>query len=155
MMCFTPGTSMRPAAAGALAGARRLGGRRRASGAARSAVMTAVADSTPGMARTACSQAWRSGSSAAPRAGSTSSVTATCPPRVAMPLTMPSATTFLPVAGSMTVSRTLRTADSLISAMSLARRLIEGIAAVTYMQRGVKAKVPAGSGLEVTDGVEQ
>ena len=78
-----------------------------AAAAGRSAVMTAVADSTPGMARTACSQAWRSGSSAAPRAGSTSRVTATCPPRVATPLTMPSATTFLPVAGSMTVSRTL------------------------------------------------
>jgi phosphoribosylcarboxyaminoimidazole (NCAIR) mutase len=30
---------------------------------------------------------------------------------------MPEATTFLPVAGSITVSRTLRTADSLISAM--------------------------------------
>ena len=44
--------------------------------------------------------------------------------------------------GSMTVSRTLRTADSVISAMSLARRLIEGMPAVTYMQRGVKAKVP-------------
>jgi len=88
--------------------------------AGRSAVMTAVADSTPGMARTACSHAWRKGSSAGPRAGSTSRVTATCPPRVAMPLTMPRATTFFPVAGSITVSRTPRTADSMISAMSLA-----------------------------------
>jgi len=69
------------------------------------------------MARTACSQAWRSGSSAAPRAGSTSRVMATWPPRVAIEVTMPSATTFLPDAGSMTVSRTLRTADSPISAM--------------------------------------
>ena len=79
--------------------------------------MTAVADSTPGMARTACSQAWRSGSSAAPRAGSTSRVTATWPPRMAMPPTMPGATTLLPVAGSMTRPSTLRTADSVTSAM--------------------------------------
>jgi len=110
--------------------------------------MTAVADSTPGMARTACSQAWRSGSRAVPRAGSTSRVTATWPPRVATPLTMPSAATLLPVAGSMTVSSTLRMADSVISAMIvrfrraaiLCRRLIAGVAAVTYMQRDVKSK---------------
>ena len=61
-----------------------------------------------------------------------------------MPLTIPWATTLRPDAGSMTVSRTLRTACSVISAMSLARRLIEGMAAVTYMQPGMKAKVPAG-----------
>ena len=97
------------------------------------------------MARTACSHAWRSGSRAVPRAGSTSRVTATWPPRVATPPTMPSATTLLPVAGSMTVSRTLRTADSrdfrhVRFRPRICRRLIEGIAAVTYMQRDVKAK---------------
>ena len=159
MMCFTPGTSMRPPppvvlAAGAPwprawprpcscacdAGA--------ADGAGRSEVITAVADSTPGMARTACSHAWRSGSRAVPRAGSTSRVTATWPPRTAMPPTMPCATTFFAVAGSMTASRTLRTADSVISAIRarfrriaiLCRRLIAGVAAVTYMQRDLKSK---------------
>src|SRR5436189_3448157 len=147
MMCLTPGTSIRAAAAGPCPV---RGGGAAAAGrwAGRSAVMTAEAESTPGRARTACSQAWRKGSSAAPRAGSTSRVTATCPPRVAMPLTMPSASTSFPEAGSMTVWRTPRTADSVISAMSPARRLIEGMPVVTYMQPDMKAKAPRG-GLEV------
>jgi hypothetical protein len=68
----------------------------------------------------------------------------------------------------MTVSSTLRTADSVISAMIvrfrraaiLCRRLIAGVAAVTYMQRDVKSKATmlrgrAASGPEVSDGVEQ
>src|SRR5579859_3069570 len=70
MMCFTPGTSMRLGAVGpwpvwgpvwapvrgggARFGEEALFGEE---GAGRSAVMTAVADSTPGMARTACSHA--------------------------------------------------------------------------------------------------
>src|SRR5215470_15460095 len=72
-----------------------------------------------------------------------------------MPLTMPSATTLRPLAGSMTFSRTLRTADSVISAMFarsrtsavqaiFCRRLIAAMAVVTYMQPGAKAKVPLG-----------
>src|SRR5215207_716764 len=119
------------------------------------------------MARTACSQAWRRGSRAVPRAGSTSRVTATWPPRTAMPPTMPCATTFFAVAGSMTASRTLRTADSVISAIRarfrhiaiLCRRLIAGVAAVTYMQRDLKSKPTicraGGRRPEVNDGVEQ
>src|SRR5579871_1205003 len=73
-----------------------------------------------------------------------------------MPLTMPSATTLRPLAGSTTVSSTLRTADSLISAKVarsclpaapaiFCRRLIAGMAAVTYMQPGVKAKSRGGA----------
>ena len=73
----------------------------------------------------------------------------------------------VPVAGSMTVSRTLRMADSVNSAMiarfrypaNSCRRLIEGVAVVTYMQPGVKSKAAMrrGSrpgGPEVNDGVE-
>src|SRR6185369_17757925 len=62
MMCLTPGTSMRLGAAGpwpVRGGGDGLFGEE--AGAARSAVMTAVAERTPGMARTACSQAWRRG----------------------------------------------------------------------------------------------
>src|SRR5262249_45467487 len=63
-----------------------------------------------------------------------------------MPPTMPAAATLLPLAGSMTVSRTLRTADSVTSAMVLdspailCRRLIAAGAAVTYMHHGMIAK---------------
>src|SRR5918993_829147 len=109
---------------------------------------TAMMCFTPGMSRTACSQAWRRGSRAVPRGGSTWRVMATWPPRQAMPPTMPCATTLFAVAGSMTASRTLRTADSLISAINACfrglaiscRRLIAGVAAVTYMQRDLKSK---------------
>src|SRR4029450_1981563 len=154
MMCFTPGTSMRPPPPVVLAAgapwacpwecARGAG----AAGAGRSEVITAVADSTPGIARTACSQAWRRGSRPVPGAGSPARVTATWPPRTAMPPTMPCATTLFAVAGSMTASRAWRPADSVISAISacfrglaiLCRRLIAGVAAVTYMQRDLKSK---------------